>query len=54
MGRSITVTVKFCLPEGVRETTDLKRLGMAEDPRHRNDDTNKVRPITGYEGPEGE
>jgi hypothetical protein len=40
MCRLITVTVKLCLPEGVRETTEFRRLGVAEEPRHRTDDTN--------------
>jgi hypothetical protein len=34
----ITVTVKLWLPEGVRKTTELRRLCMAEDPRHSTDD----------------
>lgn len=53
MCRLITITVKLWLPEGVRETTELRRLGMAEDPRHRTDDPNKVHPRTVHEVPEG-
>jgi hypothetical protein len=53
MCRLITVTVKLWLPEGVRETIELRRLGMAEDPRHKTYDPNKVHPRTDHEGPEG-
>jgi len=53
MCRLITVTVKLWLPEGVRETIELRRLSMAEDPRYKTYDPNKVYPRTAHEGPEG-
>ena len=60
MCRLISVIVKLWLPEGVRKTTELRRRGMAEDPRHRTDDPrhrtddpNKVHPRTDHEGPDG-